>query len=216
MTPADNESTPTRVLAALGSERVAPQPQERVRTPAVGARHVPATRALIITGIPGAGKTTVARSLASRYSLAAHVEADRLQGMIVAGGLWPHEQPHAEAMRQLRLRARNAAMLATNFARAGIVPLLDDVIVGADRLDIYLRGIRVRPLGLVVLAPSLEVALERDERRGYKRVGTKWAHLDGRQRAELGGLGLWLDTDRLTVEETVDAIADGIPPEGNV
>ena len=76
---------------------------------------MPALAAYLITGIPGAGKTTVSRLLAQRFPLAAHIEADRLQELIVSGSLWPDQEPREEAMRQLRLRARNAALLAESF-----------------------------------------------------------------------------------------------------
>jgi cytidylate kinase len=164
---------------------------------------LPALTAYLITGIPGAGKTTVARLLADRFPLAAHVEADRLQELVVSGGLWPDQEPREEAMRQLRLRAENAALLAESFHRAGIVPVIDDIVVTRERLAIYTRRLSPR---LVVLAPTLEVALERDRRRGYKLVGERWAHLDEEQRRELGGLGLWIDTSRQTPDRTVDAI----------
>ena len=164
---------------------------------------MPALPAYLITGIPGAGKTTVSRLLAQRFPLAAHVEADRLQELIVAGGLWPDQQPREEAMRQLRLRAENAARLAENFHGAGVVPVVDDIVVTRERLGIYTRRLELR---LVVLAPAVEVALQRDRRRGYKRVGERWAHLDREQRHELRGVGVWLDTGLQTPEETVEAI----------
>ncbi|MBA2463263.1 MAG: AAA family ATPase [Actinobacteria bacterium] len=41
---------------------------------------------VLISGVPGAGKTTVARLLAQRLPLAAHIEADEIQNLIVSGG----------------------------------------------------------------------------------------------------------------------------------
>jgi cytidylate kinase len=162
---------------------------------------------IVISGPPGAGKTTVARRLAQRLPLAAHIEGDAIQNLIVSGGLHPQQEPRDEAERQLRLRTTNVSLLADSFAAAGIVPVIDDTVVDRARLGHYLADLRARPVRLVLLAPPLHVSLARDRDRGYKEVGHIWSHLDGVMRAELPGVGLWLDTAGQTPEETVAAIA---------
>jgi adenylylsulfate kinase-like enzyme len=166
-------------------------------------------RIFLVTGIPGSGKTTVSRLLAEQFDRGAHVEADVLQGLIVRGALWPNEEPREEALRQLELRAANAAQLTANFFDHGFTVAIDDVIIGKDRLGIYERALGARPFSLVVLAPPLEVALARDKTRGYKDTRGIWAHLDAEQRDKLGDVGLWLDTARQSPDETVAAILGG-------
>ena len=69
----------------------------------------------IVSGIPGAGKTTVSGLLARRFKRGVHIEADLVQQMIVAGGVWPEWEPREKAMRQFQLRRRNVRMLADSF-----------------------------------------------------------------------------------------------------
>ena len=160
----------------------------------------------ILSGIPGAGKTTVARALAQQLRFAAHIEGDAIQNLIVSGGLHPQEEPSVEAQRQLRLRIRNVSLLADSFFESGVTPVIDDVVVRKARLEDYLARLAARPIMLAMLAPPLEVALSRDSLRDEKTVGHIWAHLDGVMRREMNGVGLWIDTADLTVDETVDLI----------
>ena len=177
----------------------------------------PAPCSYLIAGIPGSGKTTVATALAKRYPLAAHVDDDMLIAMIVSGYHPPSTEGDRESGRQILLRARNAALLINSFAAAGVVPFFDHVVVRWSHLNFYRQMVKATPFHVVVLAPSLEVALRRDRQR-EKHVAELWEHLDAVLREELKGEGVWIDSSDLTIDETVDAILDivGQPDPSNV
>jgi lincosamide nucleotidyltransferase A/C/D/E len=164
------------------------------------------TGILVVSGIPGAGKSTVAAALAARCRAGVHLEGDTLQRSIRSGGRWAHEAPWTEAHRQLQVRTRAAGVLADTYRHDGFVPVHDDIYVSRERLDLLLAATTVRPLRLVVLAPTVDVVLGRDGARDTKTVGDRWVHLDAVQRTELAGIGLWVDSSHRTVAETVDMI----------
>lgn len=160
----------------------------------------------IINGIPGSGKSTLARHLARRFERGAHIEGDRLQELIVSGGVPPGGEPAEEERRQIHLNVRNQCLLAASFAAEGFTPVIDYVVVSRARLEEYRRQLPGLALRLVTLAPGADVALERDRLRPEKTVAAFWTHLEAAIRSELTGIGLWIDNSGLTVEETVDRV----------
>lgn len=161
---------------------------------------------ILISGVPGAGKTTVARRLAARFPRSAHIEGDLVgHGFIVNGMVPPQGPPASEADAQLLLRRRNICLLADSFAAAGFAPVVDDVVISPSVLDTYRALLRTRPLALVQLAPSVAVVQRRDAARG-KQVFGLWGHLDAELRDRMPRVGLWLDTSTHSVDETVDRI----------
>jgi predicted ATPase len=170
---------------------------------------------IVVSGIPGAGKSTTAARLAGRFERGVHLEAEVLQRFIVSGGLWPNEAPTAEAMRQLRLRGRHVALLADSFFEAGFTTAIDDVAI-SSRLDELRSDLRSRPLVFVLLLPRLDVVQQRNAQRPNKNVFEAWKHLHDVAVRDTPRVGLWLDTSDQTPEESTDAILARVWQEGAV
>lgn len=157
----------------------------------------------LVSGIPGSGKTTVSRALAARLGpQAVAIEGDVLSfDFVVRGAADPSDA--ATWKRQMQLRRRNIILLATSFGDDGFDVVIDDVVVNRAALATY--DALSRPAQLVVLAPTLDVVRRRDAER-HKQVFEMWSHLDSELRTELAGIGRWIDSSALSVEETVNAI----------
>ena len=106
----------------------------------------PALGAVLIIGVPGAGKTTVARGVADRLDRSAHIEADAIHAMIASGRRDPDPAGDQEADRQMLVQVRNAGVLADSFASNGFTPVLDDVVVRRWHIEHWYRSICTRPL----------------------------------------------------------------------
>jgi hypothetical protein len=166
----------------------------------------------LITGPMAAGKTTVARLLASRFERGVHLEGDVFRRFVVSGRVEMTLDPSPDALEQLRLRYRLAAAAADEYFRAGFSVALEDV-VGGPLLDEYHAMIRSRPCHVVVLLPSIEAVATREAGRtskGYVGGWTIQKHHDDFV-ATTPRLGLWLDTTDQTTSETVDEILRAAP-----
>jgi gluconate kinase len=164
---------------------------------------VPQGAVWLITGIPGAGKSTVAHALANRLASSVHIEVDLLREFVVGGRVGPGDEPRSEADRQLLLAAIAGAKLANHYADAGFTPVVDDVVLRLQ-YEAYLSELRPSPVRLVVLAPGVGVAMERDASRDEQHLQRRFAYLGEGFRTQMEGVGLWVDNAGLTVDETVE------------
>jgi hypothetical protein len=114
---------------------------------------------LIVSGPPGAGKSTVGRLVAEGLERAVYVESDWFWTTIV-GGFVPPWLAEADAQNQVVLRACAAAAAA--FARGGY-PVVMSGIFGPWFLDLVAGEFSTGDVELhyVILRPRLEVALAR-------------------------------------------------------
>jgi predicted kinase len=114
---------------------------------------------ILISGPPGAGKSTVARELAASSTVpTAYIEGDTFWHFIVKG---------AAAAKQPKLRKKNsrivikAMMLAAlPYARGGYEAIVD-FSIGPWALDLFQAWLKETPFDYVILCPSEAVCAQR-------------------------------------------------------
>jgi tRNA uridine 5-carbamoylmethylation protein Kti12 len=84
------------------------------------------TPVLILTGPPGAGKTTAARVLAGRSARAVHIESDRFFQFIRSGFVEPWKPESAE---QNEVVMRVVAGATAAYASAGYFTIVDGIVL---------------------------------------------------------------------------------------
>jgi len=166
----------------------------------------------IITGGPGAGKSSISRALLQRFEFGLHLAIDGLNDLVVSGRTYPSLEHPPEAARQFALAHTAAAHHARLYAEARFEVAIDDVLwpTSIHALLANLKGLTVR---VVLLAPGLETALARNAERTNKTYDTATLVplMEGVYpsiRPEEYRAHGWtvLDTSSLTLEETVDAL----------
>jgi len=168
---------------------------------------------VIVTGMPGAGKTTVTALAARLLPRAAQVKGDTVSYMVLSGRVGFQDEPAEEAVRQGELVNRNLTALANNFIDFGFTVLMDTVVPGRAKLDRLLSLLRPRPVRLVILAPGIEACRyrncirdpeERFDFDGYER-------LEADMRRDLVDVGWWFDTSALTPADTAAQLVAEAP-----
>ena len=171
-------------------------------------------QALILTGPPGAGKTTVAELLGARYARAVHLESDRFFRFIESGFIAPwRSESHEQNVVVMGIVAEAAA----RYARAGYFTIVDGILTPGWFLEpirdaLLSDGITV---SLAILRPSLEAAVARARGRSAEplrepdAIAQLWQGF-----ADLGELERHvIDNEGLSAEETTEALVEKLALE---
>lgn len=129
---------------------------------------------IVVTGPPGAGKSIVARSLASMFDPSALVAGDHFFGFIDRGYIPPWT---ADAHRQNEIVVGAAAASVGRLVVGGYTVVYDGVL-GPWFLDAFLAATGLNALHYVLLLPPEQDAIE----RVGSRVGHGFTDLDAARR----------------------------------
>ena len=163
---------------------------------------------VIVSGPPGAGKSSVCEALCERYDRTVHLQTDDLYASIRMGFVSPWK-PESNAQNHMVSRA--AARAAGAYAEERFGVFIDGVI-GPHLLPDYideLKTIRL-PVQCVVLLPSVDEVV----RRGLTREATIRVPEDLLRRGHetflrYGELrGFTIDNTHMTAHQAADAVMD--------
>ena len=169
---------------------------------------------IFITGMAGAGKSTVGRMLARHFQKSLFIQVDELREKMLKGYARPVDGVFTEdVIQQFQMARSTATYMARLYADHGVDVVIDDVCVPSNFVEQYTALFEIPEVHRVLLYPKASVVIERIKQRGgplehiqYVPVIYDFLHAmpkDG---------WIVLDSSEWTVEQTVNTVLSNIVP----
>ena len=163
---------------------------------------------IFITGMAGAGKSSVGRMLARRFPKCLFIQVDELREKMVTGYARPQDGVFTEeVMLQFQMARTAAIQMARLYASNGVDVVIDDVCAPPNFVEQYAALFELPEVHRVLLYPKESVVIERIRKRGgplehIPYVPVIYKFLDSMPKDGW----IVLDSSEWTVEQTVNEI----------
>jgi deoxyadenosine/deoxycytidine kinase len=169
-------------------------------------------RIIFITGMAGAGKSSVARLVARHFQKSLYIQVDELREKMVKGYAIPENGVFTqEVVQQFQMARSTAAYMARLYASHGVDVVIEDVCVPSNFVEQYAALFEMPEVHCVLLYPKASVVIERIKQRGgpvehIQYVPMIYDFLDAMPKDG------WvvLDSSEWTVEQTARAVIETI------
>ena len=172
----------------------------------------------VFSGLPSAGKSTVANVLLNHFPLGLHIPVDTIRDWVVSGISNPIGSWDTKTDQQFRLARQAAVQTALAYAADGFAVVIDDVIM-PEHFDAHYQPYfgNVIPYQ-IMLQPTAEIAIARNTERMKEFDKNQLNDLITRideylNQYDLPALG-WhvVDNSNLSVEDTAQEILSRVTP----